>query len=180
MKVLRNTRIESGAVQLDGKEVFRTSAEGIEEVARAVYRHFKMDYPKFYKMSALSKLGFLASEVLLEGSVAGEHDPGRVAMVVANASSSLHTDRAYQQTISGKPSPAIFVYTLPNIMIGEVCIRNGFKGEGLFFVMESYDRSFVRDYVEMLISLGKATLCLAGWVDVDTDGNYLADLDLLG
>lgn len=180
MKTLRNIRIEGGSVKLDGSTVFSTDREGIAGVARDIYRHYELEYPKFHKMSALSKLGFLAAEILLAEGGTGEPDPDKVALVLANASSSLHTDHAYQATTNEKPSPALFVYTLPNIMIGEICIRHGFKGEGLFFIQESFDKSFVTEYAGTLIRKGRADLCLAGWVDVDPDGNYLADIDLLG
>jgi hypothetical protein len=92
----------------------------------------------------------------------------------------LHTDKIYQDSIEQQPSPAIFVYTLPNIMIGEICIRHGFKGEGLFFIEENFDKAFVTEYTAELIRSKKAVLGLAGWIEVDMEGNYLADLDLLG
>jgi hypothetical protein len=180
MKVLKNIRIAAGTVTTGGKEVFRTSERELVRVEKSIYRHLGIDYPKFYKMSPMSKLGFLAAEILLEGTGVADADPERVSMVFANASSSLHTDRIYQESIPGKPSPAIFVYTLPNIMIGEICIRHGFKSEGLFFIEEEFNKAFALEYAEDLIRTGRADFSLAGWVEVDQEGNYLADLDLLG
>ena len=130
-------------------------------------------------MSALSQLGFLASEILLKDCDISGFDPGQVSLVLANSSSSLHTDAIYQESIVTKPSPALFVYTLPNIVIGEICIRNAFRGEGVFFIQENFDKEFIFDQAEKLISSGRSTLCLAGWLEIDMEGEYLADLSLL-
>ena len=90
-----------------------------------------------------------------------------------------HTDNIYQETIDHTPSPAIFVYTLPNILIGEICIRNGFKGEGVFFIQEKFDKEFIFGCAEDHLKKSRSAVCLAGWVDIDMEGVYLADLYLL-
>ena len=64
-------------------------------------------------------------------------------------------------------------------MIGEICIRHGIKGEGTFFIQEKFDRDFVFDYVSDLLKKQKTTMSIAGWVDIDMDGDYIADLYLL-
>ena len=59
-----------------------------------------------------------------------------------NRSSSLNDDTHYQQTIQNPenhfPSPALFVYTLANIVTGELCIRHKIGGESSFFVFEEF------------------------------------------
>ena len=179
MDVVRNIGLESGAVRIDGSIDLMLDEKDFNPFAKKVYRHYGIDYPKFYKMSPLSKLGFLASELLLKGVDISGTDPDKVSIIVANSSSSLQTDRIYQETIDSKPSPAIFVYTLPNIMIGEICIRNGFKGEGIFFIQERFDKGFIFDYAEIHLRSSPAGLSLVGWVDMDMEGGYLADLYLL-
>jgi hypothetical protein len=129
-------------------------------------------------MSQLSKLGFLATELLLSG-IEGEKKSESISVILANSSSSLHSDKVYQDTIESIPSPASFVYTLPNIMIGEICIRHGIKGEGCFFIQEHFDKDFIFDYVLDLLKTQKTTMSIAGWVDIDMDGDYIADLYLL-
>ncbi len=98
--------------------------------------------------------------------------------MLSNANSSLDTDARYFATINDIPSPALFVYTLPNIMIGEICIRHGFKGENAFFVFERFDPDFLEQYVSSLLNTGAATACICGWVDV-LEESYRAELFLV-
>ena len=70
---------------------------------------------KFYKMDDLCKLGYVAAEYLLKDKTFA---PLEMGMLLANATSSLHTDIRHQQLIDQDgdraASPAVFVYTLPN------------------------------------------------------------------
>ena len=91
----------------------------------------------------------------------------------------MHSDLVYQKTVEHIPSPSSFVYTLPNIVIGEICIRHGIKGEGCFFIQEEFDREFIFEYVSDLLKKQKTSMSIAGWVDIDMDGDYIADLYLL-
>lgn len=179
MQVVRNIGIENGAVRINDAVDLMQDEKGFNPFAKKVYKHYGIDYPKFYKMSPLSKLGFLASELLLKEVDLSGTDPEKVSVIIANSSASLHTDRIYQETIESKPSPAIFVYTLPNILIGEICIRNGFKGEGIFFIQEGFDKGFIFDFAETCLKSNQSELSLVGWVDMDMEGNYIADLYLL-
>ena len=85
------------------------------EFFSAVYGCMGADYRKFYKMDALSKLGFISSELLLKGTDK-ETPKEDMGIVLFNRSSSLEADCRYQKTIRNKddffPSPAEFVYTL--------------------------------------------------------------------
>jgi hypothetical protein len=179
MEIIREIVISGGEVLVNGAVDFSNGSNDHHLFLKRIYRHYGIDYPKFFKMSPMSKLGFLASELLLKDMDLSDTAPEKVSVVMANSSSSLHTDHIYQGTIDGKPSPAIFVYTLPNILIGEICIRTGFKGEGIFFVQRSFEKAFIFDYVESLLKTGRSEISLAGWVDIDINDVYLADLFLL-
>jgi hypothetical protein len=127
-------------------------------------------------MDGLSKLGFLASEILLLGmDPIKQLGPYQTGIVLANASSSLDTDLKYAQTMEQIPSPGLFVYTLPNIVIGEICIRNHFKGENAFFVFKSFDATFMAQYVSNLLEGPVLKACLCGWVEL-LENNYEAAL----
>lgn len=139
---------------------------GLAGFLSSAYQHFRFQYPKFYKMDNLSKLGWLACELLLQGFDASGYRPEEIAVVLSNANASLDTDYKYFGTIREIPSPAVFVYTLPNIMIGEICIRNKIKGENAFFIFESFNAGFIRQYVTGLLAGGGARTCICGWVDV--------------
>ena len=132
----------------------------------SAYKYFNVDYPKFYKMDNLCKLGFLAAEILLKGRrIAEEYTSETVGIVLSNANSSLDADLNYFQTVKNIPSPAQFVYTLPNIVIGEISIRHHCKGENAFFVSDSFDADFMQFYVQDLMDRKRINACISGWVD---------------
>jgi hypothetical protein len=159
--------------------VFEESKPGSSEFLTAAYRHFDLQYPKFFKMDSLSKLGWLANEVLLQGSFdKGKYGAEEVGIVLSNANSSLDTDVRYYETTKTMASPALFVYTLPNIVIGEISIRHGFKGENAFFISDKFDASFIEQYVNNLFNNNILQCCICGWVDVLGD-NFNATLFLL-
>ncbi|MEQ8304688.1 MAG: hypothetical protein RIB47_14940 [Cyclobacteriaceae bacterium] len=160
--------IRNRQIVKDGQIVFRSEEGLLQAFLEKAYSELKLSYPRFYKMDRLSQLGWLASEIIFGG---GSYPPNlpdlnKVGLVLANRNSSLDSDIAFHQSISKVPSPSLFVYTLPNIVLGEICIRNGFKGENAFFVQESFDTSFLVSYVDMILSNGNNAKCLAGWVDV--------------
>jgi hypothetical protein len=133
----------------------------------AAYQQFNGNYPKFYKMDMLSKLGWLSAAVLLENDFRKEaYQADEVSVVLANANASLDTDIKYYDTITDMASPALFVYTLPNIVIGEICIRHGFKGENAFFVTEQFETGCMQQYVSTLMQSPGNKACICGWVDV--------------
>jgi hypothetical protein len=131
-----------------------------------LYRQFAIAYPKFYKMDNLSKLGFLTSEVLLAGlPQLKNYRPDEIGVILSNANSSLDTDIRFYQTVDQLASPALFVYTLPNIVIGEICIRNHFHGENAFFISKKFEPAFMEQYVNNLINSNILRSCICGWVD---------------
>lgn len=127
-----------------------------------------LEYPKFFKMDNLSKLAFLGAEAILKDTDDLENE-NNIALVFANKSSSLDTDVKYQDSISDTenyfPSPAVFVYTLPNICVGEISIRHQLKSENAFFVFEEFKADFMSNYASYLLESGKAEKVLCGWVE---------------
>jgi hypothetical protein len=164
---IRDHRIISSAGLL-----FTHESKSLDEFLTAAYDWLKPAYPKFYKMDNLSKLGFLAAEVLLKNKNLKENfSPDSVAVVTANSNSSLDTDVRYYDSVKSIASPALFVYTLANIVCGEICIRHGIKGENACFVSEVFDPLLLAEYVDMVLAKPKTEICIAGWVDV-MDGHH--------
>lgn len=177
--IISSCCIVNNTVQKNGGLVFKHDAATPPDFLLSVYQNFQLSYPKFYKMDVLSKLGWLASEVLLMDSFYKEaYSPYEVGIVLANANSSLDSDLRYMKSVADIASPALFVYTLPNIMIAEISIRNNFKGEGAFFISEKFDAGFIETYVNNLFSNNNIKCCICGWVDVLGD-DYKAVLFLV-
>jgi hypothetical protein len=118
-------------------------------------------------MDQLCKLGFLATELLLKDTGhSGKYGETETGLVLSNANSSLDVDLKYVKTIQTGASPALFVYTLPNIVIGEIAIRWHFKGENAFFVFKQFDGNFIEKYVTALFVNKLIKNCICGWVDI--------------
>ena len=158
-------------IVLDGKIIFSGKGNDLDAFLLNAYASLKVDYPKFYKMDNLSKLGFLAAEMLLKDrGLLNRYAPEQVALVLSNAHSSTDTDRRYTLSSRTAPSPALFVYTLPNIVAGEICIRQKIKGENAFFITPAFDTELMADYTDMVMA-GDTGACIGGWVDV-LGGHY--------
>ena len=133
----------------------------------SVYKHLNINYPRFYKMDNLSKLGWLTSEILLEDSFIKEnYQPGDTGLILSNASSSMDTDRKYMASVADFPRSSLFVYTLPNIVTGEICIRNNFKGEDAFFLFDAFNAGFIENYVSSLLDNNILQVCICGWIEL--------------
>lgn len=147
---------------------------------RERYRALADPNMKFSKMDDLCKLAYVASCELLSG-----HRPDcpaeRIGVVMANRSASLDSDRRHQAIIDAGDgcgaSPAVFVYTLPNIMLGQVAIKHGLKGESTFFAFPDKSSNFIREYTASLIAEGRMDAVLWGWCEFD-GGSYDCELTL--
>jgi hypothetical protein len=171
--------ISNQVVYKNQQRVFEAKSMELSDFLTATYRHFELQYSKFYKMDQLSKLGWLANEVLLQENFEnGKYKPEDTGIVLSNANASLDTDIKYFETTKSMASPAQFVYTLPNIVIGEISIRHHFKGENAFFIFPDFDAEFIEQYVSTLINNNILQRCICGWVDVLHD-KYNATLFLI-
>ncbi|MRI00812.1 3-oxoacyl-ACP synthase [Kriegella sp. EG-1] len=163
--------IRNGEIVLNGKSIFKQNSEAFKDFIKAAYKYLEIDHSKFFKMDNLSKLAFIAAEVLLKNE-----SEKNIALILSNKASSIDTDRKHQNAIeNGFASPAIFVYTLPNICLGEISIRHQLYSENAFFVFDEIKPDILFDYSENLIKEGKAKKSLCGWVDFD-NGKYDAFL----
>src|SRR5688572_2119938 len=163
----RHCRIRNKTINSGGTTVYENLGVNLDEFMDAAFAAFAIAYPKFYKMDRLSKLGFLASEVLLNDiRLLDRYKAESVAVVMSNSNASLDTDLKYFESTKTIASPALFVYTLSNIVAGEICIRQGIKGENAFFVLPGFDSARLFEYAEIVMASQKTDACIAGWVDV--------------
>ncbi|HTB24230.1 MAG TPA: hypothetical protein VK711_02620 [Puia sp.] len=158
--------ISPNKIFLDGQIIFEHPGSAVTFLDKA-YDHLEIAYPKFHKMDNLCKLGFLAAEILLNGrSHEKKYSDSETGLVLSNSHASLDVDLKYSKTIHSGASPALFVYTLPNIVIGEISIRHHFKGENAFFVFKHFDGKFMAEYVSGLFENKLVKSCFCGWVDI--------------
>ncbi len=171
LKIVASCQIKDNRVFVNEKPVFEEDIKtDFSEFSKKAYKSLEEPYSKFFKMDNLCKLAYLGTEFL--GKSVGKFETD-TALVFSNRASSLDTDRKYQDSIADKenyfPSPAVFVYTLPNIAIGEVSIKHKLQSENAFFVSENYNKSLLWDYAGILIANNKTNSVLCSWVDFDQD-----------
>lgn len=138
------------------------------EFLTATYRHLAIQYPKFFKMDELSKTGFLAAEVLLSASDSNKVQYNELMPVfMLCSSSSLETDENFELTTGENyfPSPSVFVYTLPNIVLGEIAIRHKLYGENTCFICENLFDEIVFDYICQSINDAQASEAMVLYID---------------
>ncbi|SDG51893.1 hypothetical protein SAMN04487996_119130 [Dyadobacter soli] len=158
---------------VNGEVIARRDAGSEDSWFKQIYRQQELAYPKFYKMDVLSQAGYLASELMkrADPGIFADYADDEIALVFANASSSAETDRRFMHSYEsgGSPSPSLFVYTLPNIVLGELAILNKWYGENMFAVLPKFTPGFYLDYSRILFASGSRAL-LGGWLEVTANG----------
>lgn len=136
---------------------------------KSIYQQMNLEYPKFYKMDRLSKMAFLAVEALLKEETISDSE--NLALVFANSSASEETDQKFiaSYTQATNPSPALFVYTLPNIVTGELAIRHKWYGENTFFITPAFDASFLATQIDIALLHGNTSVLVA-WAEANSNG----------
>ena len=174
--------IKNQIFSVNGDVIFSDNSGDFIIFIKSAYKFLKTDYSKFFKMDNLSKLAFLAADVLLNREDLTKED-NNIALIFSNKASSLDTDRKHQSAIENDaeyfPSPSVFVYTLPNICLGEISIKHKLYSENSFFIFDHFNAEHLQLYANSLLRSGKAEKVLCGWVDFD-ESNYEAFLYLVG
>ena len=135
-------------------------------------------------MDGLSRLGFLATELLVAAGtdILTPERRERAAVVFVSRHGSLATDQKHWDTIRHAeayyPSPAVFVYTLPNIVTGEVAIRHHIQGETAAYLLATKDNTTIADLLAQTLENDANNLLLGGWLDYHNDTDFEADIAL--
>lgn len=179
-EVLHKVILTSDSLSIDG-ETIPVAAKG-KELLTEIYKTHIGDYPKFYKMDMFSRLVFLASELLIlredKSDGAMEH-----SVVLFNRTSSIVTDRKHIATIEDPkgffPSPSVFLYTLPNIVTGEIAIKHGYTGETSLYILEDKNIEIMAAIVKSSFAMSESRLMITGWADCSAEDTFEAELCLL-
>lgn len=179
-----HVRITPEGAWLDGRLLPVEGEPNEKSLLTTIYKQMIGDYPKYYKMDGLCRLGFIASELLLQAEKAEETSIKELqrsrGVVLFNRSSSISSDKKYLASIADKdnyfPSPSVFVYTLPNIVTGEIAIRNGYHGETSFYILPEKNEEQMQTLIQTAFLDSQTTSLLTGWIDYEDREHYEADL----
>lgn len=176
---VRRVQISQGQVNVDETSVFVSSQTDFHIFSREAFKSRGEANMKFYKMDDLCKLGYLASAWLLDEIEYGEEECG---IVMSGKYGCLDTDIRHQQIIDSEgdssASPAVFVYTLPNVVAAEISIRHHIKGENIWFWSEDETMSDITKYASILAASRDLKYCIAAHIDF-INGDYFAIFELL-
>ena len=179
-----SVRITQDEIIVDGNRL-DVKSHG-KEMLTEVYKTKIGDYPKFYKMDMLSRLAFVASELLIEAE--GQRSKvksqkskveSQRAVVLFNHSSSIIADRQYVKSIEKDdffPSPAAFVYTLPNITTGEIALRNGYHGETSFYLLAERNEKLMQRVIKSTFIDRDIKSIIGGWIDCPSEDKFECDI----
>lgn len=165
-------KITSENCWVNGVKYKLENKDDSNSLLKNLYNSLDISYPKFYKMDDLSKISFLGSELLIQVyPEIKNYNDNEIALLFSNNNSSAVTDQKYKETYDdGVPSPALFVYTLPNILIGEIAIRNKWYGENMFTISKKFDANYFNNYCNILLNKNvEAALC--GWINTTKKKN---------
>jgi len=164
--------IRGRSIRVNGKEFLGADpSTPLGDFLKLAYRKLAIDYPKFHKMDGLCKAIFIATELIARESGRYKH---HTALIFANRSSSYISDARHAHDIfrADNPvaSPATFVYTLPNIAMGEISIRHQLQSENVFFIFDRYLPEFLVPYANATLDNQQADAsALCGWTEI-TEG----------
>ena len=143
-----------------------------------IYENQIKSYPKYYRMDGMAKLVFILGELMCQRSnICEETEGSEIAFVMLNASGSYPSDSIHGDLIRkgfDRSSPANFVYTLPNVGMGEVCIKQKITGEGMFLIEEKFSATRIWDLANLFLTQRKCKAILIGWAEpTQNDGNCI-------
>lgn len=169
MKIINHSYINRSGAFVDGNLILSGNKDNF---LKHYFMQLEIDYPKFYKMDSLSKSAFLGDYLLKDAYENLVNIDETLLLIFANSNSSKETDLKFIDSYEFKknPSPSLFVYTLPNILTGELAIKHKWFGENIFFILTKFDSKFFLDQIEMSFLRGNE-YCLCGWIEM----NGLAD-----
>lgn len=170
--------INAGEVIVNDSVVFSDKSADFGTFIREAFKSRGENNMKFYKMDDLCKLGYVAAAWLMDGIEFGEEECG---MVLSGKYGCLDTDMKHQQIIDKEgdaaSSPAVFVYTLPNVVAGEISIRHHIKGENTWFWSDDRTMSDLKHYASLMAGASDLRYCIIGHLDF-LNGEYFAKFEL--
>jgi len=165
--------IDTDKILLDDQPVNTDGISGIQMLS-TIYKNLSMGYPKFHKMDPLCRLGFIAAELLF--SVSPMQNGDNHAVIAIGHGGSIVNDTRYHKTIAHPdayfPSPAVFVYTLANIVTGEIAIRHKIYGESSSYLISTFDPATITQLLLSTFADSGINRITGGWIDCNDDNDF--------
>ncbi|HQV52129.1 MAG: hypothetical protein IPH21_02100 [Flavobacteriales bacterium] len=171
MKDLAHTSYRNGHFTVNGKLLAEPTSSPDTDLNNA-WSALGIELPRFPRMDRSSKLvAICGSSFFIEGGALAGHSKETIGMVIMGKHGSMDTDSKYQAQLDADnhASPGQFVYTLPNIAMGEFSIQHGLYGSGLCLLNNAPDLSQMREACVILLHDHGMDAIVCGWSDIFAD-----------
>jgi len=147
-----------------------------------IYKKNLADQSRFFKMDLYSRLAYVGTGLLAKDALNG-YDPADLAIFIFTQNGSVLADRKHLSSFSNPeefyPSPAVFINTLPNVVLGEIAVKNNIKGETTLVLLPSRDEATMNTVIQASVAATRPSAVIYGWVDCDAEDSFIADLKLM-
>lgn len=176
----KRLRITPDGLWLDGQPVPLENRGS--SLITEIFKKYLADGSRFFKMDLYSRLAYAATGLLAKDALEGS-DPEDRALLFFTQNGSVLADRKHLSTFSNPeeffPSPAVFINTLPNVVLGEIAVKNGIKGETTLVLLPHRDEAAMNRIIDATVSATRPSVMICGWVDCDAEDSFIAELKML-
>lgn len=168
MRILSTTTYSNGGFTANGKELASSTGDLDHDLTNA-WAAMEVKLPRFVRMDRSSKLVSIAAAPFFKAEGALTTYPkDRIGMVIMGTHGSMDTDQRYLDQLQAEnhASPGLFVYTLPNIALGELSIQHGLHGSGLCLLSDSPDVDQMKNACEILLHDHGMEAVICGWANI--------------
>ena len=147
-----------------------------------IFKESLADGSRFFKMDLFSRLAYVAVGLLAKDAP-GEYVPEETGLLIFTLNGSVLADRKHLSTFSKPdeyyPSPAIFINTLPNVVLGEMAVTHRIKGETTLVMLPGRDEETMDSILDATLAATRPSVLITGWVDCESENTFQAKLKLL-
>jgi len=177
---VKTLSIRPGRVVSDGRtESYESTGSAL---VSELFKKKLSDGSRFFKMDLFSRLAYVATGLLAKDSLAG-YAPEDIALFIFTRNGSVLADRKHLSTFSNPenfyPSPAVFINTLPNVVLGEIAVMNTIKGETTLVMLPCRDDAWMDRIIKATLSCTRPSVMIYGWIDCPAEDSFEADLKML-
>ena len=153
--------------------------EGAAGITR-LYKECLSDDARYYKMDLFSRLAYVGTGLLAKDNLAG-CAPEDIGLLIFTKNGSVLADRKHLSTFSQEyyPSPAIFINTLPNVVLGEIAVTHQIKGETTLVMLSGENTELMENILAATLNATQPSALITGWVDCESENVFLASLKLI-
>ncbi len=145
-----------------------------------IFKKYLADGSRFFKMDLFSRLAYVGTGLLAKDALE-DCAPEDRGLLIGTLNGSVLADRKHLSTFSEEyyPSPAIFINTLPNVVLGEIAVTHQIQGETTLLMLPGLEDACLENILDATLAATQPSVLIAGWVDCESENTFRANLKLL-